>query len=90
MINFAVIGTSNITFEFVTAAVKSGRYNLSAVYSRCEQKGKEFADKFGCKTVSKNVRSYLFRQFNFFNYIIDNISDCFCLKSITSIINKDR
>lgn len=51
MINLAVIGTSNITFEFVTAALKSGRYNLSAVYSRTEQKGKDFADKFGCKTV---------------------------------------
>ena len=51
MINFAVIGTSNITDEFVLAAIKSGRYTLSAVYSRSEQKGRAFANKYGCKTV---------------------------------------
>lgn len=51
MISFAVIGTSNITDEFVLAAIKSGRYTLSAVYSRTEQKGRAFAAKYGCKTV---------------------------------------
>lgn len=51
MINFAVIGTSNITFEFVSAALRTGRFNLAAVYSRTIQKGQEFAEKFGCDKV---------------------------------------
>lgn len=51
MINFAVIGTSNITYEFISAALKSNRFSLSAVYSRTKQKGEEFARKFGCHTV---------------------------------------
>ena len=51
MINFAVIGTSKITGEFVSAANLTGRYCLKAVYSRTEEKGRAFANKFNCNTV---------------------------------------
>ncbi len=51
MINLAVIGTSNISYEFVSAALRTGRFNLAAVYSRTSHKGQDFAKKFGCETV---------------------------------------
>lgn len=43
MIRLATIGTSKIAEEFVTAALKSGKYTLCAVYSRKYDTGKAFA-----------------------------------------------
>ncbi len=51
MIRLATIGTSKIAEEFVTAALKSGKYTLCAVYSRKYDTGKAFADKFACKNI---------------------------------------
>lgn len=46
MLNLGIIGTNWITHEFVGAATTSGEYQLSAVYSRNEDKAKEFASKY--------------------------------------------
>lgn len=46
MIRFAVIGTNWITEEFIHAASETGEFDLTAVYSRTEEKAAEFADKF--------------------------------------------
>lgn len=47
MIRLAVIGTNWITGQFVEAALKTGEYQLSAVYSRSLEKAAEFAGKYG-------------------------------------------
>ena len=46
MIRFAVIGTNWITEEFIHAARETGEFDLTAVYSRTEEKAAEFAEKF--------------------------------------------
>ena len=51
MINLAVIGTSYITRAFLGACEKTGEYKLTAVYSRSEEKGRVFANDFGCEKV---------------------------------------
>ena len=51
MVNLSVIGTSQIAVEFITAALKTGRFNLHSVYSRKYETGKNFALKFGCENV---------------------------------------
>ncbi|OPH59630.1 oxidoreductase [Paenibacillus ferrarius] len=49
MIRFAVIGTNWITEEFIHAARETGEFDLTAVYSRTEEKAAEFAQKFDIK-----------------------------------------
>lgn len=46
MINLGIIGTNWITHSFVEAAHATGKYNLTAVYSRKEETAKEFALKY--------------------------------------------
>ncbi|GGI47064.1 putative oxidoreductase YulF [Paenibacillus marchantiophytorum] len=46
MIRFAIIGTNWITEEFIHAARETGEFDLTAVYSRTEEKAAEFAQKF--------------------------------------------
>ncbi|KAI0581246.1 oxidoreductase [Pyrenophora tritici-repentis] len=46
MINLGIIGTNWITHSFVEAAHATGKYNLTAVYSRKEETAKEFASKY--------------------------------------------
>ncbi len=43
MIRFAVIGTDWITRQFVEAAHESGKYKLTAVYSRSLEQAQHFA-----------------------------------------------
>jgi predicted dehydrogenase len=43
MINLATVGTGWITASFIEAAKLSGKFNLTAVYSRSEEKAKELA-----------------------------------------------
>ena len=45
MINLGIIGTNWITHQFVDAALDSGKYALSAVYSRKVETAQEFAGK---------------------------------------------
>ncbi len=46
MLRLAVVGTNWITDSFVTAALASGRYQLSAVYSRRHEQAAAFAEKY--------------------------------------------
>lgn len=47
-ITYAIIGTNWITDTWVTAAQKSGSWQLSAVYSRSIESAKKFGSKYGC------------------------------------------
>jgi len=46
MIRFGIIGTNWITEAFIQAARETGEFALTAVYSRTEEKAREFAGKF--------------------------------------------
>jgi len=46
MIRLAIIGTNWITDQFVEAALKTGEYQLCAVYSRSLESAGQFADKY--------------------------------------------
>lgn len=50
-LRFATIGTSHIAELYVKGALDTGKWNLTAVYSRKFETGKAFADKFGCEKV---------------------------------------
>ncbi|KAI4636630.1 hypothetical protein J4E83_001585 [Alternaria metachromatica] len=52
MINLGIIGTNWITHSFVEAAHATGKYSLSAVYSRKEETAKEFASKYSDKQIT--------------------------------------
>jgi len=47
MIRFGVIGTNWITEQFLKAAAELPSFQLAAVYSRTEEKAKEFGEKYG-------------------------------------------
>ncbi|MGD6842696.1 Gfo/Idh/MocA family protein [Bacillus infantis] len=49
MVRFGVIGTNWITERFLDAASKVQDFSLTAVYSRTEEKAREFADKYDVK-----------------------------------------
>lgn len=51
MLRFGTVGTSWITEEYIHGAKDSGLWELSAVYSRTEDKGREFAAKHGAASV---------------------------------------
>ncbi|MDN4072097.1 Gfo/Idh/MocA family protein [Fictibacillus terranigra] len=55
MIRFGIIGTNWITDSFLKAAGDLEDFKLAAVYSRTEEKGREFADKYGVQTVFTDV-----------------------------------
>ncbi|MDF2686922.1 MAG: oxidoreductase [Clostridia bacterium] len=56
MINFGTIGTSWITEEFITTGKTFGEFNLAAVYSRDEEKGRVFAEKHGAKKIYTDMK----------------------------------
>ncbi|URT73230.1 Gfo/Idh/MocA family protein [Cytobacillus firmus] len=49
MVRFGVVGTNWITERFLKAALQAEDFQLTAVYSRTEEKAKEFAGKYGVK-----------------------------------------
>lgn len=51
MLRFGIIGTSWITDSYVEGALDSGLWELTAVYSRTEEKGRAFGAKYGVDTV---------------------------------------
>lgn len=55
MIRFGVIGTNWITDSFIEAAIKTGKYQLTAVYSRQLEKAQEFAAKYGVSLCFDNL-----------------------------------
>lgn len=55
MINYAVIGRGNIADQFIKGAEISGKFTLSAIYSRNHDTGLEFAEKHNCPKVYTNL-----------------------------------
>ncbi len=55
LIKLGVIGTNWITDSLIEAASNLTDFQLSAVYSRTEEKGREFADKYNVDTVFTNI-----------------------------------
>ncbi|MCT8978620.1 Gfo/Idh/MocA family oxidoreductase [Clostridium sp. CX1] len=56
MVNFAVIGTNKITDEFIKAASLIEDFKLNAVYSRTEEGGRAFAERYGIKNVFTDLQ----------------------------------
>lgn len=55
MIRLGVIGTNWITDSFIEAAIKTGKYQLTAVYSRQLEKAQEFAAKYDVSLCFDNL-----------------------------------
>lgn len=55
MIKFGVVGTNWITESLIKAASNLDDFQLNAVYSRTEEKGREFAGKYEVETVFTNI-----------------------------------
>ena len=55
MIRFGIIGTNWITERFVQAGMESELFKLSAVYSRTEETGRTFANKYDIPYVYTNL-----------------------------------
>nr|POE51110.1 putative oxidoreductase ygjr [Quercus suber] len=58
-ITFGTIGTGWITDSWIAAAHKSGKWQLSAVYSRSTETAKSFADKHQCSNTYTALESFL-------------------------------
>ncbi|MEF1291943.1 Gfo/Idh/MocA family protein [Vibrio sp. M260118] len=57
MIRLAIIGTNWITAQFVDAAIKTGQYQLCAVYSRSLESAKTFGEKYGTPTLFDDLEA---------------------------------
>lgn len=55
---FAVIGTSWITSDYISSAIESGFWELSAVYSRSYEKGLDFAKNFDKDLVFTDINEF--------------------------------
>ncbi|MCY8556686.1 Gfo/Idh/MocA family protein, partial [Bacillus haynesii] len=55
MIRFGVVGTNWITDRFLDAARLIEDFQLTAVYSRSGERGREFAQKYGAKAVFTDI-----------------------------------
>ncbi len=55
MIKYATIGRGTIAETFIEGAKRTGRFSLEAVYSRNEETGREFAEKYGAKKVYTSI-----------------------------------
>lgn len=58
MVRFGIIGTNWITEAFIAAAEQSEHFALTAVYSRTEEKGRAFADKFAIREVYTDLDAF--------------------------------
>ncbi|MDR0268175.1 MAG: Gfo/Idh/MocA family oxidoreductase [Paenibacillus sp.] len=59
MIRFGTIGTNWITERFLLAAGENDDFELTAVYSRTEEKGREFAAQFGGPKVYTDLNAMI-------------------------------
>ncbi|MBG9447702.1 Gfo/Idh/MocA family protein [Cytobacillus firmus] len=57
MVRFGVVGTNWITERFLKAALQAEDFQLTAVYSRTEEKAKEFAGKYGVKRTFTDLQT---------------------------------
>lgn len=55
MVRFGIIGTGSITDKFLEAATQAAGFQLAAVYSRSEEKGRDFAARYGCSRVCTSL-----------------------------------
>ncbi|HDK7169342.1 hypothetical protein B2H94_09625 [Clostridium sporogenes] len=55
MIRFGVVGTSCITEEFIRCAELLGDFQLTAIYSRTEERAKEFGSKYSVSKIFTDV-----------------------------------
>ncbi len=55
MIKYATIGRGTIAETFIKGAELTGRFTLDAVYSRSEETGRQFAEKYGAKKVYTTI-----------------------------------
>lgn len=59
MVRFGIIGTNWITERFIQAAQETDQFSLTAIYSRTEEKGAEFAAKYNHPTVFTGLTQML-------------------------------
>ncbi|KAK5129166.1 hypothetical protein LTR08_003786 [Meristemomyces frigidus] len=57
-ITFGVIGTGWITDSWISAAHKTGQWQLSAVYSRKASHAKDFGSKYKCSTCYSSLETF--------------------------------
>ena len=67
MIRLGTVGTSFICHSFIGGAKLTGKFKLSAVYSRSYDTGLTFAKEHGCDTVFCNLLEMAKSQKNIFN-----------------------
>ncbi|WP_426451865.1 Gfo/Idh/MocA family protein [Paenibacillus sp. S-38] len=58
MVRFGIIGTNWITETFIQAALLTDKVSFTAVYSRTEEKGREFAEKYGIPHVYTDLEAF--------------------------------
>ncbi|OHX50243.1 Gfo/Idh/MocA family protein [Cytobacillus oceanisediminis] len=56
MVRFGIVGTNWITERFLKAALQVEDFQLTAVYSRTEEKAKEFAGKYGVEKTYTDLK----------------------------------
>ncbi|WP_264739430.1 Gfo/Idh/MocA family protein [Cytobacillus firmus] len=56
MVRFGIVGTNWITERFLKAALQAEDFQLTAVYSRTEEKAKEFAGKYGVERTFTDLK----------------------------------
>ncbi|WP_036635532.1 Gfo/Idh/MocA family protein [Paenibacillus massiliensis] len=59
VVRFGIIGTNWITERFIQAAQETDQFSLTAIYSRTEEKGAEFAAKYNHPTVFTGLTEML-------------------------------
>lgn len=59
VIRFGIIGTSQITEQFLKAAMKCDSFQLTAIYSRTEERGREFASAYEIEHVYTDLEALL-------------------------------
>ncbi|KAF0817806.1 putative oxidoreductase YgjR [Bacillus sp. ZZV12-4809] len=57
MVRFGIVGTNWITERFLKAALQAEDFQLSAVYSRTDEKAKEFAGKYGVEKTFTDLQT---------------------------------
>lgn len=57
MVRFGIVGTNWITERFLKAALQAEDFQLAAVYSRTEEKAKEFAGKYGVERTFTDLQT---------------------------------
>ena len=58
MINLGIIGTGMISQNFVATAEKTNEFKLTAVYSRTEERAKEFGEPFGAQNFFTDLNKF--------------------------------